>query len=255
MTSAAAASPRWKIIIDKALSQYKNANVFQVATIDNQSPHGTVPRARSQVFRHFLTAPNTPTHPLLISSTDSRTPKVTQLTANPKSEIVWWIEGTQQQFRLLADVYLVPSPNQKELHGEFLRKLQGAGEETGVYHFKLEGESEWEARRVELFRSMSPHMKASWCRPTPGSPLKGGPDEAKQWPTRVDEPDEETMSKEEYEEAKKNWEMALGNFMLFVVDPVEVDFVDLAVKPNRRFLFKKRKEGEGWVWDEEEVVP
>ena len=47
---------------------------------------------------------------------------------------------------------------------------------------------DWEAKRVEVFKTMSAHMKASWCRPTPGSKLSEDDDEAKKWPERVEEP-------------------------------------------------------------------
>ena len=96
-------------------------------------------------------------------------------------------------------------------------------------------------------------MKASWCRPTPGSVLKGGEEEAAKWPDRVDEPD---PNSEHYEKQKRDWDLALSNFAVVVIEPYEVDFVDLKALPNRRWLFNKKKlDGNGWVWGETELVP
>jgi len=53
------------------------------------------------------------------------------------------------------------------------------------------------------------------------------------------------------EEDKKNLEIALRNFALIVIDPFEVDFVELGVDPNQRTKFTR--DGEQWM--EEIVVP
>lgn len=95
---------------------------------------------------------------------------------------------------------------------------------------------------------MSAHMKASWCRPVPGSPLLGGDEEAKKWPERVEEPKDGDGN----EENRKNWETALANFALVVIEPLEVDYVELGVMPNRRAKFWKNGDG---VWEEQAVVP
>lgn len=108
-------------------------------------------------------------------------------------------------------------------------------------------EYDWEAKRVEVFRKMSAHMKASWCRPTPGSVLEGGGEEAKRWPKKVEEPKEGDS-----EVVRRNWETALGNFALVVIEPSEVDYLTMAVVPNRRFKFARAVDG---GWDEVEVVP
>jgi hypothetical protein len=77
--------------------------------------------------------------------------------------------------------------------------------------------------------------------------LEGGPEEAKKWPERLEEPKEGDS-----EEAWKNWAMALGNFALVVIEPSEIDYLTMAVIPNRRFRFARAVEG---GWDEVEVVP
>ena len=225
--------------------------VIQIATLDSSgSPDGIpIPRVRSQIFRSFLSFPDTPSLPLLISSTDVRTPKVTQLiTSSNKSEVVWWIEGTHQQFRFIANVYIVPEPRH-HLYDYFLREV---GREVNVASFK---EVNWEKKRVELFRGMSEHMRASWCRPTPGTKLEEGQKAAKMWPEKLIEPDE-SIDNKEYETTKRLWDTALANFAIMVINPIEVDFIDLGVIPNFRSVFTKRLfDGGGVEWVEEEVVP
>lgn len=90
-------------------------------------------------------------------------------------------------------------------------------------------------------------MKASWCRPVPGSPLLGGEEEAKRWPVKLEEPGEDSD-----EETKRNWDIALGNFALLIVDPTDVDMVELGIVPNRRTRFWRTSRGQ---WDSEAVVP
>ena len=273
------ASPRWKTVVEKAIAEYKNQTgmpsswvqkshahhvdlVFQVATLEASSASGgpkvPIPRVRSQVFRSFLTSPKLPSLPLLLSSTDIRTPKVAQLTSSTKAEVVWWIEGTKQQLRFSADVYIVPHISHP-VYTIFREAVIKAGRGTGLSAFKADTDDEWEKRRIDLFHTMSPHMKASWCRPVPGSKLEGdAEEEAKRWPERIVEPDEGSMGREEYEKAKKDWEMALGNFALVIVDPVEVDFVDLSSPPDRRSLFTKKvqsEEDDRVIWEEVNLVP
>ncbi|KAH9486224.1 hypothetical protein JR316_0000288 [Psilocybe cubensis] len=249
--------PRWKRIIETALAEYKNQTVIQIATTDNTRP---TPRVRSHIFRSFLSHPSHPSLPLLLSSTDIRTPKVSQIANHKAVEIAWWIDGTQQQFRILANVYIVPEPNHPLL-APFRKQLEESKLEAGDAISLYPSTEEWESQRKSMFASMSAHMRASWCRPTPGSPLSlhGGPEAVKNWPTRVVQPDREKMSPEEFKEAQKNWELALSNFALVVIDPYEVDFVDLGGakgKLDRRWLFVKAREGEyGWKWTEEELVP
>jgi len=114
---------------------------------------------------------------------------------------------------------------------------------------------DWEGKRRELFGSMSAHMKALWCRPVPGSRLQGQEEEEeRKWPDRLEEPKDEDREKdrEKYEEDKRNWEVAMDNFALLVIDPSEVDYVELGVIPNRRTRFERK---EGGKWGEDAVVP
>ena len=187
--------------------------------------------------------------PLLVSTTDIRTPKVTQLLSSPYVELAWWIDGspngddeTKQQFRISGIVSLVPSPRSEEVAAKLVFEGQAGSKESREW---------WETTRVESFKSLSAHMKASWAKPTPGSPLSlhGGSDAPNSWPVKIEEPSS-ADSPEEGERKQELWERALRNFALVVIEPREVDFVDLGVVPNRRWRFWRGGSG----WEEEEVV-
>jgi hypothetical protein len=218
---------------------------FQLATIDPASP---IPHVRSHILRSFLQSESTPDLPLLISTTDIRTPKVDQIINNPNIESSWWIEGTKEQFRIAGRVSLVASPNHDlfTITRDQLLNNAKVDPEGGLAALKP-AEYDWERERIETFKRMSAHMKASWCRPVPGSILNGGQDEARKWPERVEEPGED-----DGEEAKKNWATALNNFALVIIEPIEIDYLTMAIVPNRRFKFVRAVDG---GWDEVEVVP
>lgn len=86
-------------------------------------------------------------------------------------------------------------------------------------------------------------MRASFCRPVPGSRLQ---EDASQWPETV-----KSLDEDDGKENKKNWEYGFGNFALLVIDPLEVDYLDMAVVPNRRW----RQWVQEGKWFEEEIVP
>lgn len=109
---------------------------------------------------------------------------------------------------------------------------------------------------MELFLSMSPWMKATWCRPPPGSKLQGGQDESNSWPRELQDPkDIPNKASPEYKEAQHLWKLALSNFATVVIDPLEVDFIDLGVIPNVRFVFRRAINSQVVTWEEEELVP
>lgn len=78
-------------------------------------------------------------------------------------------------------------------------------------------------------------MRASWCRPVPGTPLKGGYDDALEWPESVP-----ALGDAKNEEEKKNVEEALKNFALVVIEPFEVDFVELGTRPEKRTIYRRK---------------
>ncbi|KAF8555137.1 hypothetical protein OG21DRAFT_1411372, partial [Imleria badia] len=190
--------------------------VMQFATIEAPA----TPRVRTLIQRAFITASAYPTLPLILSTTDIRVPKVTQLAANAIVEAVYWTPSTQEQFRILGRASIVPE-----------RGYRGAyPAPRGVVYEALDKEGfNWEAKRVETFDGMSGHMKATWCRPVPGTPLEGGEDEMKGWPKTLPKLGEARNDKE-----RRNLETALSNFALLLIEPFEVDYVEFGVPPDRR---------------------
>jgi pyridoxamine 5'-phosphate oxidase len=195
------------------------------------------------IHRGFLSPSSHPSHPLLLTSTDIRTPKATQLLANPLVEVCWWIGPSQEQFRLAARTTIVPAPNETLLGAAASKRLS----DLAGSHF-ADGEVDWEKKRVEMFDGMSGHMKASWVRPVPGTkmPGSGGYDEAKNWPEKLPK-----LGKAENKEDEEHLKTALGNFALVVFDPYDVDYVELAVVPNQRTRFIREADS----WKEEILVP
>ncbi|KAI0082127.1 hypothetical protein K474DRAFT_828606 [Panus rudis PR-1116 ss-1] len=241
-----AAHPRWYQALTKALSlpENKTQNVYQIATVDaNGTPH-----VRSLIHRGFIFPNALPSVPLLLTTTDVRTPKVTQLLSNPNLEVAWWIEGSQDQFRIAGKATVVPSPDHP-LHAKFKPRIGSALaqlSDEGEQGRSSPGKYDWEAKRRETFDSMSAHMKATWLRPPPGSVLQSY-DDPKPWPKTVPK-----LGEAESEEEKKLQQDALGNFALVVIEPSQVDWVQLAEKPNRRTFFVRSGEGD---WKEEIQVP
>jgi hypothetical protein len=71
--------------------------------------------------------------------------------------------------------------------------------------------------------------------------------DAEKWPVKVAKPGEEGYDAGNYEEAR-------SNFALLLIDPVEVDYVELGVMPNRRTKFV-RQESDDQRWKEVILVP
>ena len=178
------------------------------------------PHVRTLVQRAFLTASAYPTLPLILSTTDVRTPKVTQLAANAIAEAVYWTPSTQEQFRILGRASIVPMVGYK---GPYPAPKGVVYEALGKEGF------DWEAKRVATFDAMSGHLKATWCRPVPGTPLVGGEEEMKKWPKTLPK-----WGEAKTEEEKRELETALANFALLLIEPFEVDYLELGVPPDMR---------------------
>jgi pyridoxamine 5'-phosphate oxidase len=230
-------APRWKNAIEKAIEKYKKSTVIQLATVDAERK---IPQIRSLIFRAFLSDSSGTNH-VLVSTTDVRAPKAEQIASNPWVQLVWWIDETQEQFRISGWAGVVPEPGNPLFQRFKQQVVTSAVRGGGIQTLEKEG-LDWEKKRDEIFASLSGHMKASWCHPAPSVELVGGYEESKKWPERVGDGEED----------KENWDKAMKNFGLLVVDPVEVDYVELGVVPNRRTRFKRDEAG---VWKEEPIVP
>lgn len=97
---------------------------------------------------------------------------------------------------------------------------------------------------MDAFDGISGYLRATFARPTPGT-LMDSYEEANKWP-------ETAPTRGEAEGAEqKVVDEALVNFALVVLDPSEVDFLELDPIPNRRTKWIKKGDG----WDEQIVVP
>ncbi|OCB89010.1 hypothetical protein A7U60_g3817 [Sanghuangporus baumii] len=248
------AVPRWQRVIDEALQGDQNANVYQYATLESNSVlGGTSPRVRTVVHRAFLT-PRSPAHPILLTTTDVRTSKATQLAENTHVELAWLLPKAQAQIRILGNAYIHPSPDfllngADSISGEEKRTIENAVAklQSAFPAKELGGEGfDWEKERIERFDAAGGHMRASWARPVPGSRLID-PGDAKESPETLPKSDE-TGDKKELVAT------ALKNFALVIIDPLEVDYVEVGVMPNRRTRFFRESAGEGG-WKEEALVP
>lgn len=83
---------------------------------------------------------------------------------------------------------------------------------------------DWNSERIRIFRKMSPSLRASYCRPIPGTPLShhgenGGDIDPKTFPTELP-----TDLDAKTEEEKKFIKEALLNMALIVIEPFEIDW-------------------------------
>ncbi|KAH7886320.1 pyridoxamine 5'-phosphate oxidase-domain-containing protein [Phlebopus sp. FC_14] len=213
----------WYAALTHALKKEgENGGVLQLATLEGSD----TPRVRSVVHREFLTANAFPNVPLIVSTTDIRTPKVFQMmNIGQRVEAVYWTASTQEQYRITGKASVIPRPG--------CQSPCPSG--SGLIFDELAKEGfDWENKRVEVFDRMSGHLKASWCRPIPGTPLEGGYEEANKWPEKLPK-----LGGAESEEDKKNLEYALENFALLLIEPFEVDFVELGTTPQKRTKFRR----------------
>jgi hypothetical protein len=184
----------------------------------------------------------------LVTSTDIRTPKIQQISHADSVELAWWIDATLDQFRITgrARVFAAPGHSTVTLSAAPPPPSAAAGDFTGIGALEASG-FDWEAKRRELFDAVNEKMRATWCRPVaPGSPLHGGYEDMGDWPIEVPKPTEAQTEKE-----KELAEFALGNYALIVIEPLNVDWLQMAIKPNRRTFFTR----EGVDWKEVIVAP
>jgi pyridoxamine 5'-phosphate oxidase len=255
-------APRWYIALEQAVTQNEKTScafsyrppahsrlsrdlidlpylsVYQLATIDEVGK----PHVRSHIHRAFLVPPSNPALPLLVTSTDIRTPKIDQILGSQANtvELAWWIDATSDQFRISGPARIFAAPE-----CSISMPLRAAPDCAGIEAVEASG-MDWEAKRRELFDAVSQRMRATWCRPAPGSPLQGGYEEMNDWPLEVPKPSEAKTEKE-----RELAELALSNYALIVIEPLYVDWVQMAIKPNRRTFFTR----EGSEWKEDPVVP
>ncbi len=239
------------------------ATVYQLATmhdaLDASTSSNLQPRVRTVVHRGFPCCRGSTTSLATPADDDGHSlsesiPVRSQLSGGDR------LVGPrrQEQFRISGNAYVLPSSQFLEdaVHlqsgtgplpeAETRRIVQAARELRDVFlkAVLVQGGFDWESKRVEVFESMSAHMRASWIQPVPGTPMARYED-AKHWL--------ETVPKhgEANEDEKSIVREALRSFALVVIDPFSVDHVELGVAPNRRTMYTRS----GDAWAEQVLVP
>jgi len=205
--------------------------IYSLSTIEATEDGTPIPRTRTVVHRTFM-SPLSESVILLQTSTDIRTPKAGQILSRPESiEVAWWLPKSNLQFRLTCTAYLLPHPS----HPSW----------TEFPAWKLGPNVEWEQERLKAYDALPRFLRASFCRPVPGSKLEN-PEDAKKWPNELPSRAEAANDKE-----KEQVDEALKNFAVLLLEPREVDVLELAAVPYLRTKYFKVDGG----WTEESLVP
>ncbi|GAA5836079.1 hypothetical protein JCM9279_002187 [Rhodotorula babjevae] len=242
------------------LKENKDLISYALATHDTATPHSgaPVPRVRYVVHRGFVNERRKDgdgssnavkddhdqdlISDKLVITTDARSPKARQLASTPTVEIAWWLAATQHQFRLLGRAYVLASPS-------FSSRTNSEPFPFPSAHLAPYADFAWEDERIRQFRKMSPELRASFCRPVPGTTVAAWGGKLEDLPVTLPE----GVDKAENDEQKKQLEQALENFALVVIDCTEVDLVDLGSQPNTRTRWTFDTASN--EWKEEELVP
>lgn len=110
-----------------------------------------------------------------------RAPKATEISQSSSVSLAWWLLPTKHQYRITSNAWIFPPPGH-ELHAKF-----------PADRLAPSSSFDWEAERKRIFRKMSPDLRASFCRPVPGSPLNEDP---KTWPEKLPSDLEEQTEQE-----------------------------------------------------------
>lgn len=108
--------PTWKDRIGKAITKsrkVRGGNYVQIATVDEMG----FPRCRTVVFRGFLVVPLTTgatATEALKFITDARSEKISQISTNPRCEMVWWFSQSSEQFRVSGELMPVSATSLQE---------------------------------------------------------------------------------------------------------------------------------------------
>jgi hypothetical protein len=102
--------------------------------------------------------------------------KPNHLAHDPTIEIAWWIEDPAIQFRITGRAYTIPT-DKSEVQG-VLDKIGLEGEEAKAEF--------WDAKRTELWKGLSGHLRGSFGRPAPGQKLDEIEEKPEHWISRLD---------------------------------------------------------------------
>jgi pyridoxamine 5'-phosphate oxidase len=151
---------RLTIIIIITSTSYWDQSAYPFSTY---STSDNAPKVRYVVHRSL-----TPLSNLLLTSTDHRMKKYQELEENPNVELAFWMEKTGVQFRISGKAAVLPNkstPSEKSALEKILKEtLHAKGSEATPEY--------WTQKRDEEFEKMSGHLRATFARPPPGTPLE-----------------------------------------------------------------------------------
>lgn len=150
--------------------------VFQKS--DTSSTESVRPTYTSNLVWTIANNVVTPASSILITTTDTRMAKPVHLAAHHTVEMAWWLADPAIQFRITGQAYTIPNDTSASDYDsqikDALKGLRAKGDE--------EGKDFWESERKRLWKeAMSGHLRASFGRPPPGTPLSEVSD-PKTWP-------------------------------------------------------------------------
>ncbi|KAG8853130.1 hypothetical protein FRB96_008381 [Tulasnella sp. 330] len=231
------AIPRWYTALSQVCSENPKFTNYALASIDiTRGP--PVPRVRNLVHRSFLCS--SAQLPLLVSTTDIRTPKVKELlsisgSSDPNAELCWWIADALEQWRISGKLHILPHPDHPLLAQFPAQRLAPKEDEDG-------SDFEWEKERLKTFNEKMGGALRAWFAHelAPGSILESY-DDVKQWPSTL--PKSYEVEKGD-EKTQKHMEEALKNFALLVMEPMVVERLEFTPIPNHRTKYERV--GENW---------
>ena len=114
---------------------------------------------------------------LLLTTTDTRMQKPNHLAHDPTIELAWWILDSAIQLRITGKAYSVSSD--PESAARAIKELDVQGAEEGENKW-------WQDKRDELWSQLSGHLRGSFGRPPPGTPLDQVKEKPEDWIQRLD---------------------------------------------------------------------
>lgn len=221
-----AGRPGWVSLFEEQLKEDPSAKSYPFSTY---STADNTPKVRYVVHRSL-----TPISNLLLTSTDHRMKKYQELEENPNVELAFWMEKTGVQFRISGKAAVLPNkPEEKSALEKILKEtLHAKGEEATPEY--------WVNKRSEEFEKMSGHLRATFARPPPGTPLEDLKEGEKpgDWSESIKPPGED-------EKTKSDLARANDNYHLVAISPSSVEMLELKAIPNRRTVWHRQTGGDG----------
>lgn len=133
--------PHWRALIQAALHRHRSdptARYLQLATVDGEhQPHN-----RTVAFRGFVEDSDQ-----LQFAVDSRSEKIPQILANPKTQACWYFRKTREQFRIAGRLIPILAPS-----------------------LMLHPDPRTQSLRERLWDQISERSRALWFWPEPKDP-------------------------------------------------------------------------------------